>query len=80
MDAPTFPHDLVQAQRDLNAAYDALAAPRQHGNTALRRRLLHLSARILRHPFWDTRPTGAPAGWPELRRQARRDRNGTQAA
>ncbi|MET7636194.1 hypothetical protein [Streptomyces sp. NPDC005078] len=46
MDAPTFPTDLIQAQRDLNATYDALATPLQHGNTALRRRLLLLSARI----------------------------------
>ncbi|MEU1439555.1 hypothetical protein ABZ438_36620 [Streptomyces sp. NPDC005786] len=80
MDAPTFPADLVQAQRDLNATYDALATPHQHGNTALRRRLLLLSARIWWHPFWDTRPLGRLADRAELRRQARGDCRAARAA
>ncbi|WP_331754405.1 MULTISPECIES: hypothetical protein [unclassified Streptomyces] len=80
MDAPTFPADLIQAQRDLNATYDALATPRQHCNTALRRRLLLLSARIWWHPFWNTRPPGRPTDRTELRRQARGDRRAARAA
>ncbi|MFC8863269.1 hypothetical protein BCL80_11539 [Streptomyces avidinii] len=80
MDAPNFPTDLVQAQRDLNATYDALAAPHQHGNTTLRRHLLLLSARIWWHPFWNTRRTGRPADRTELRRQARGDRRAARAA
>ncbi|MFI6967129.1 hypothetical protein [Streptomyces sp. NPDC050149] len=80
MDAPTFPTDLIQAQRDLNATYDALATPHQHGNTALRRHLLLLSARIWWHPFWNTRPPGKPADRTELRRQARGDRHVARAA
>ncbi|MEK8141668.1 hypothetical protein NKH18_00810 [Streptomyces sp. M10(2022)] len=63
MDVPTFPADLVQAQRDLNATYDALATPHQHGNTALRRRLLLLSARIWWHPSGTPdRPVGRQTG------------------
>jgi hypothetical protein len=73
MDSTAFPDDLVQAQRDWDATYEALAAPRQHGTTALRRRLLRLSARIWWHPFWTTRPSGVPAARAELRRQARAD-------
>ncbi|MEU9064035.1 hypothetical protein AB0D13_35605 [Streptomyces sp. NPDC048430] len=80
MDVPTFPADLVQAQRDLNATYDALAAPRQRGNTALRRRMLLLSARIWWHPFWDTRPPGRLADRTELRCQDRGDCRAARAA
>ncbi|MET7799284.1 hypothetical protein [Streptomyces decoyicus] len=80
MGAPALPLDLVQAQRDLNATYDALAASRQHGNTVLRRRLLHLSAQILWHPFWDTRPSGGPAARVELRCQASGDCHGARPA
>ncbi|MEU9200412.1 hypothetical protein ACLQ2N_02190 [Streptomyces sp. DT224] len=80
MDAPIFPTDLIQAQHELHATYDALAAPSQHGNTALRRRLLLLSARIWWHPFWNTRPAGRTADRSELRRQARGDRRATRAA
>ncbi|OEJ20794.1 hypothetical protein AR457_41700 (plasmid) [Streptomyces agglomeratus] len=69
----TFPHDLVQAQRDWERTYAALSRPRPHNNTALRRRLLALSSRVLWHPFWATStPLGRPAGGRmELRHQAR---------
>lgn len=69
----TFPHDLVQAQRDWARTYAALSRPRPHNNTALRRRLLSLSSRVLWHPFWTTpTPSGRPAGGRvELRQQAR---------
>lgn len=40
------PCSVTQAQCGLNATYGALAAPRRHGNTAQRRRLPLLSARI----------------------------------
>ncbi|MGW6744817.1 hypothetical protein ACWGDX_29470 [Streptomyces sp. NPDC055025] len=71
MDDHTFPDDLVQTQRDWHAAYHALAAPGPQNTTALRRRLLRLSARIQRHPFWATRPAGTTAGRVELRHAAR---------
>ncbi|NUK78060.1 hypothetical protein HRW23_11745 [Streptomyces lunaelactis] len=80
MDASAFPDDLVQAQRDFNATYQALAAPGRHGYTELRRRLLRLSVRILWHPFWTAHPAGAPAARIELRRQARTDRSEVRAA
>ncbi|WP_327328772.1 hypothetical protein OG735_41665 (plasmid) [Streptomyces sp. NBC_01210] len=80
MDASAFPHNLVQAQRDFGATYEALAAPGRHGNTELRRRLLRLSVRILWHPFWTAHPSGAPAARIELRRQARADQSEARAA
>ncbi|MER5182648.1 hypothetical protein ABT009_30580 [Streptomyces sp. NPDC002896] len=80
MDAPVFPHDLVQAQRDWNATYAALAAPGAVRNTAPRRRLLRLSARIWWHPFWGNRTFGVPTARIELRRQARTDRAGVRTA
>ncbi|GDY70658.1 hypothetical protein SAV31267_001430 [Streptomyces avermitilis] len=47
--------------------YAALAAgPRSAANTALRRRLLMLSARLWWHPFWSG-PGRMPAALPELR-------------
>ncbi|MFI6347790.1 hypothetical protein [Streptomyces sp. NPDC050560] len=68
-----FPDDLVQAQYDWMRTYEALACARHIRHTALRRRLLRLSNRIARHPFWPEQ-RGPGAGLPELRRQARRGR------
>ncbi|MCX4993286.1 MULTISPECIES: hypothetical protein [unclassified Streptomyces] len=70
MESATFPHDLVQLQAAWCRTYDALAAPRPTANTALRRRLLVLSARLWWHPFWSG-PGRMPAARMELRRQAR---------
>ncbi|MET8031009.1 hypothetical protein [Streptomyces avermitilis] len=71
MESASFPHDLVQLQAAWNRTYAALAAgPRSAANTALRRRLLMLSTRLWRHPFWSG-PGRMPAALPELRSQAR---------
>ncbi|MEV4741581.1 hypothetical protein [Streptomyces sp. NPDC049555] len=71
MDSTTvFPDDLVQAQQEWYAAYEALAA-READVTALRRRLLRLSTLIMWHPHW-TSPSGSSrASRVELRRHAR---------
>ncbi|MFE7113431.1 hypothetical protein ACFU98_45240 [Streptomyces sp. NPDC057575] len=75
-----FPDDLVRAQRDWLATYQQLAQPRPRHTTALRRRLLDLSAYLLWHPFWAT-PPGTPAARVELRRLAhRQEQRGTRAA
>ncbi|MFD5636977.1 hypothetical protein ACFWJM_22960 [Streptomyces sp. NPDC127077] len=66
----SFPQDLVQLEVAWCRTYDALAAPRPAGRTALRRRLLVLSARLWCHPFW-TGPGRMPAARLELRRRAR---------
>ncbi|MFB9576161.1 hypothetical protein [Streptomyces yanii] len=71
MEFITFPHELVQAQRDWKSTYQALAAPCLRNRTVLRRRLLHLSARIQWHPFWTADPGRSAAARVELRRQAR---------
>ncbi|MGW2863239.1 hypothetical protein [Streptomyces sp. NPDC001205] len=66
--ARTFPHDLVQLQRDWNRTYEALAcAPFR---TVLRRRLRVLSCRIAGHPYW-SRAGRSSAARTELGRQAR---------
>lgn len=70
MDSTAFPPDLVQAQRDWNTTYRALAAPRPPDSTALRRRLLRLSVRLWWHPYWNTVPS-VPAARMELRQLAR---------
>ncbi|WP_331759317.1 hypothetical protein OIF23_30865 (plasmid) [Streptomyces albidoflavus] len=71
MDVTDFPDDLVQTQAAWNTTYDALAAPRPHDNTtALRRRLLRLSAQLWWHPYWATAPS-LPAARSELRRLVR---------
>ncbi|MFI8438909.1 hypothetical protein ACIGJO_35305 [Streptomyces sp. NPDC079020] len=77
-----FPDDLVRAQREWLATYRQLAAPRSRHTTALRRRLLDLSAWILWHPFWSTPPGRTPAARVELRRLAHRqeEKRGTRAA
>ncbi|MFI6470578.1 MULTISPECIES: hypothetical protein [unclassified Streptomyces] len=64
-----FPRDLVQAQRDWNHTYEALA--HSPFRTVLRRRLQLLSSRIARHPYWGTASGRLPAAHVELRRQAR---------
>ncbi|OSC52562.1 hypothetical protein B5181_38680 [Streptomyces sp. 4F] len=40
-----------------NATYEALAAPRPRGTTALRHRLLRLFVRLWWHPYWETAPS-----------------------
>ncbi|WP_037914993.1 hypothetical protein [Actinacidiphila yeochonensis] len=59
----SFPHDLVQAQRDWYTTYRELAAGGGPGSrtTALRRRLVRLSVRISAHPYWSTLPDSSPA-------------------
>ncbi|MET7551023.1 hypothetical protein ABZS95_39610 [Streptomyces sp. NPDC005479] len=71
MEPTAFPQDLVQAQRAWIRTYEALAQPRPHRNTALRRRLLELSAQIWWHPFFTTGGGRAPTARVELRRLAR---------
>ncbi|MGW1684283.1 hypothetical protein ACWCPO_06970 [Streptomyces albidoflavus] len=70
MDVTDFPDDLVQTQAAWNATYDALAAPRPRDTSALRRRLLLLSAQLWWHPYWATAPS-LPRARSELRRLAR---------
>ncbi|WP_332880917.1 hypothetical protein [Streptomyces sp. NBC_00564] len=70
MESAPFPHDLVQLQAAWNHTYDALAAPCPTANTAHRRRLLMLSARLWWHPFW-AGPGSKPTARVELRSQAR---------
>ncbi|MYX48606.1 hypothetical protein [Streptomyces sp. SID8385] len=69
MDVTDFPDDLVQTQAAWNTTYDALA-PRPRDTTALRRRLLLLSAQLWWHPYWATAPS-LPRARSELRRLAR---------
>ncbi|MET4646021.1 MULTISPECIES: hypothetical protein [Streptomyces] len=71
MEPTAFPQDLVQAQRDWIRTYEALAHPGLPHNTALRRRLLELSAQIWWHPFFATGAGRAPTARVELRRLAR---------
>ncbi|MFD6275503.1 hypothetical protein ACFWFI_08020 [Streptomyces sp. NPDC060209] len=72
MESFPFPDDLVQTQQAWLAVYHELAAPRPRRTTALRRRLLVLSARVQWHPFWSTPPGRIPAARVELRRLAHR--------
>ncbi|MGW1787176.1 hypothetical protein ACWCQQ_50275 [Streptomyces sp. NPDC002143] len=69
MDGIDFPDDLMRTQHAWNATYRALAAPGPRNVTALRRRLLRLSARLWWHPYWTQ--AAAPAGREELRRRSR---------
>lgn len=69
MEQHTYPTDLVQAQIDYHRAYQALAADPYDSPTALRRRLLHLSAQVLFHSYWAR--IGGRARLEGLRRQAR---------
>ncbi|MDX3204742.1 hypothetical protein [Streptomyces scabiei] len=47
-----YPDDLVQAQIACHRAYGALASAPRGSSTTQRRQLLHLSTRILFHPYW----------------------------
>ncbi|WP_433855177.1 hypothetical protein [Streptomyces kronopolitis] len=69
MEQHIYPTDLVQAQIACHRAYRALAADPRGSSTTWRRRLLHLSARVLFHPYWAE--TGGRARLEGLRRQAR---------
>lgn len=64
-----FPDDLVQTQSDWLRTYEELSrrAP-SVGTTALRRRLIDLSCRLDRHPFWTEAASGSRG---ELRHRAR---------
>ncbi|MFH8402576.1 hypothetical protein ACH4E9_34785 [Streptomyces anulatus] len=68
MDCLRFPDDLIRAQQEWHDTYRALAVPRPRRATELRRRLLHLSVHIHKHPFWST-AAGAAAARVELRRR-----------
>jgi len=68
-----FPDDPVQKQAAWNATYAALAVPRPHDATALRRRLLLPSVRLWWHPYWETTPS-VPAARSELRQMTRAGR------
>ncbi|MFD6418674.1 hypothetical protein [Streptomyces sp. NPDC060194] len=72
MDVTDFPDDLVRTQHAWNATYAALAAPRPRDTTTLRRRLLLLSGRLWRHPYWATVPS-VPTARCDLRQLVRRD-------
>ncbi|MFF7977038.1 hypothetical protein [Streptomyces sp. NPDC007905] len=75
---PPSPDDLVQTQAAWNATYAALAVPHRRDTIALRRRLLRLSVRLWRHPYWNTART-VPTARTELRQLAR-TRGATRAA
>ncbi|MFC9941757.1 hypothetical protein [Streptomyces pratensis] len=66
MESLPFLDDLVRAQQERHDTYRALALPRPRRTTELRRRLLALSVRIHRHPFWSTPPGRTPAARVEL--------------
>ncbi|MEU6882465.1 hypothetical protein [Streptomyces sp. NPDC046712] len=71
-----FPEDLVTAQRSWAAVYAELARPGTARTTVLRRRLLHLSAAVYFHPYWDhPRPAAGRADLADLVR-TERDRAG----
>ncbi|MER5966796.1 hypothetical protein [Streptomyces sp. NPDC002057] len=71
-----FPDDLVRAQAAWTRTYEDLARPHTPGTagvTALRRRLIRLSAAVYYHPYWaQSRPA---SGRPELVLQARAARH-----
>ncbi|MGW2277845.1 hypothetical protein [Streptomyces sp. NPDC001770] len=74
------PDDLVRTEHERHAAYRALASCRPTQNTALRRRLLRLTAQVWWHPFWETKTGRMSAARAELRTQARRpEQNGGPA-
>lgn len=76
---PPFPYDLLQAERERHAAYLALSTFSPVENTALRRRLLQLSARVWWHPFWGTRNGRASAARMALQRSVRAAEQGRPA-
>lgn len=65
-----FPQDLVELQCARHRAYEELAGG-PADPTAVRRRLLWLSARLFWHPLFDASAGGSPAARVELCRQAR---------
>ncbi|WEH37899.1 hypothetical protein PZB75_31350 (plasmid) [Streptomyces sp. AM 4-1-1] len=69
MEQHIYPPDLVQAQIAFLRTYRALAADPRAFTTVRRRQLLHLSARVLFHPYWAG--TVGRAHLEGLRRQAR---------
>ncbi len=74
----------LNLQRDRTSGPSATGSPptepRPRHTTALRRRLVDLSAYLLWHPFWSTLP-GTPAARVELRRLAHhQEQYGTRAA
>ncbi|MGW6463646.1 hypothetical protein [Streptomyces rubiginosohelvolus] len=79
MDRFPFPDDLIDAQREWQATYRALAAPRPRHATELRRRLLLLSVRIHWHPWWSTPAGRSLAARVELRRLTAGDRRADAA-
>ncbi|MGE7390856.1 hypothetical protein ACQKM2_35815 [Streptomyces sp. NPDC004126] len=75
-----FPEDLITLQQAWQQTYAALVqAPAGAGTTALRRRLITLSARLCTHPYW-SRPAGWRTGGVELRRAARTPATEREAA
>ncbi|MEU6993987.1 hypothetical protein ABZ953_25455 [Streptomyces sp. NPDC046465] len=60
----TIPHELIRTQREWTLTYEKLAD--QPGRTVLRRRLIHLTARLHFHPCLRD-----PAARMRLRRLAR---------
>ncbi|MFF9908962.1 hypothetical protein [Streptomyces sp. NPDC013457] len=72
-----FPDDLVAAQRSWVHTYEALAQPDVRRTTALRRRLVRLSADVYFHPYWaHPRPAAGRADLLDLVRRAERERAG----
>jgi hypothetical protein len=66
----TFPHDLIQLQRQWTRTYAALERRPLHTATP-RRRLQQLSVRLAAHPFWGTDAGRSPSAKIELRRTVR---------
>ncbi|NEA54142.1 hypothetical protein G3I60_08235 [Streptomyces sp. SID13666] len=71
----SFPHDLLQAQREWYAVYGQLADRTSSSTaaqtTALRRRLHRLSVQVSTHPYWEAHTGRAPAARMALRELAR---------
>ncbi|MFF2191334.1 hypothetical protein [Streptomyces sp. NPDC058157] len=66
-----FPEDLIALQRAWQQTYTELAqTPVGASTTALRRRLIALSAHLCTHPYW-TASTSRRAGAADLDRAAR---------
>ncbi|KJY24038.1 hypothetical protein [Streptomyces katrae] len=66
-----FPEDLITLQRTWQQTYAELAQiPAGASTTALRRRLIALSAQLCTHPYWSA-STGRRAGVADLDRATR---------
>ncbi len=71
MEATPVPRDLLRVQADWCRTYETLGnSTGTVGVAALRRRVLHLSVRILWHPHWAAQENSSAARV-ELRLQAR---------